>query len=190
MIQNRSECTRDAILRSFAGLLFRQGFDDISVREIVAAAAVARSTFYEHFSSKEDVLCTSMGQFFDVLARCVSDEEQPAGLVVLLAHFWENRRLTDAIFSGTPRKIIALSLSEMVEARLREDAVDERLLPDRLAAIHIGEAQLALVEGWLRGRAPAKVNDMAAALHRSSRASARAMTRTHRLETDGCAAIL
>lgn len=187
MIQTRSERSRNAILRSFAELLFRQGYDDVSVRDIVAGAAVARSTFYEHFSSKEDVLCTSMGRFFEVLARCVSEEDQPTGLINVLAHFWANRRLTDAIFSGTPRKIIALSLSEMVEARLRERSSDKLLLPHRLASIQIGEAQLALVEGWLRGRAPAPVNDVAAALHGSSRALAAAITRMSLLETNGSA---
>jgi len=39
------------------------------------------------------------------------------------------------------------------------------------------EAQLALVESWLRGRAFADPGDMAAALHRSSLASAAALVR-------------
>ena len=177
-IERRRERTRDAILSAFVRLIFREGFENISVQKIVVEAAIARSTFYEHFSSKEDVLRASMARFFTVFARCVSINEPRAKLMNVLHHFWENRRLTDAIFIGTPRQIIALSLSEMIEARLRELTREELLLPRRLAAIHIAEAQLALVESWLRGRAFARVEDVAEALYRSSRQSAAAMMRT------------
>lgn len=180
-IETRSERTRAAILRAFVDLLFRGGFENISVQAIVAEAGTARSTFYEHFSSKEDVLRASMAQFFVVFALCISSDDQPADLTNVLAHFWENRRLTDAIFSGAPRKIVALSLSEMVEARLREASNEGLILPHRLAAIHIAEAQLALIENWLRGRAFAQTADVATALHQTSRASAAAMARANAL---------
>lgn len=175
-LERRGERTRSAILGAFVGLMFRDGFDHISVQNIVAAAGIARSTFYEHFSSKEDVLRASMAQFFIVLARCVPGDDQTAELTRVLDHFWQNRRLTDAIFAATPRRILALSLSEMVEAQLRERS-GELVLPPRLAAIHIAEAQLALVESWLRGRAFAHSRDVAAALQQSSQASAAALGR-------------
>lgn len=171
-IETRGERSRAAILRAFVELIFREGFERVSVRGIVAGAGVARSTFYEHFSSKEDVLRASMAQFFEVLARCVSGEAQPPDLLPVLAHFWENRRLTDA---GIPRRILALSLSEMIETRLRERG-EALLLPARLVAIQLAEAQLALVESWLRGRAYARAEDVAAALYQSSRGSANALS--------------
>jgi AcrR family transcriptional regulator len=173
-IESRSERCRAAILRSFVELIFRDGFENISVQAIVARAGTARSTFYEHFSGKEDVLRASMTQFFEVLALSVTSEDQPPELPQVLAHFWENRRLTDAIFAGAPRRILGLSLSEMIEARLRDRKL---LLPHRLVAIQLAEAQLALVENWLRGRAFARVDEMATALHQSSLASANALIR-------------
>lgn len=177
-IETRSERTRTAILRAFVDLIFRDGFENASVQRIVGEAEIARSTFYEHFSGKEDVLRASMAQFLIVLAQCVLADDCPSGLRLVLAHFWENRRLADAVFSGTPRRIVALSLSEMIEARLHALQSKQLLLPYRLAAIHIAEAQLALVESWLRGRAFARVDDMAEALHRTSKASAMALVAT------------
>jgi AcrR family transcriptional regulator len=175
-LDSRAEQTRSLLLRTFAELVFRNGFENISVQGIATAAGVARSTFYEHFSGKEDVLRASMAQFFSVIAQCVSNETEPRHLGNVLAHMWENRRLTDAIFSGAPRKIIAQSLGEMIEARLHELHDGKPLtLPYRLAAIHIAEAQLALIENWLRGRAFARVEQMCATLSRSARASALAL---------------
>lgn len=178
MIESRGERSRTAILGAFVELIFRDGFEKISVQGIVAGAGIARSTFYEHFSSKEDVLRASMAQFFEVLARCVSSQNLPDGLEEVLRHFWQNRRLTDAIFAVTPRRILSLSLSEMIEKRIRDHG-EALMLPHRLIAIHLAEAQLALVEAWLRGRAFGAVEDVATALHQSARASAAALTRAN-----------
>lgn len=173
-IESRSERSRTAILHAFVELIFSDGFENISVQAIVAKAGIARSTFYEHFSSKEDVLRASMAKFFEEFAQCVSGEDKPSELVHVLAHFWQNRRLTDAIFAGAPRRILGLSLSEMIEARLRDRKL---LLPHRLAAIQLAESQLALVENWLRGRAFAHVEDLAEALRQTSLAGANALIR-------------
>jgi AcrR family transcriptional regulator len=133
----RSEKTRRQITSAFTGLVFANGFENVSVLEVVAAAKVARSTFYEHFSGKEDVLRVCMSRFFAVIAECVARDTAPAELTRVLNHLWDNRRLTDAVFSGVPRVILARALSEMVEAHLRGMNQGAPLaLSYRLAAIH------------------------------------------------------
>lgn len=176
ILDNRSERTRAALVGAFVTLMFRDGFENISVQGIAAEAGMARSTFYEHFSGKEDVLRASMAHLLTPLADCVTCEVEPPEVPMVLGHMWENRRLADAIFTGAPRKIVVLSLCEMIEARIRQ-AYDCKplILPLRLAAIQLAEAQLALIENWLRGRAFARAEDMATALHRTSRASAEAL---------------
>ena len=117
-----------------------------------------------------------MSQFLAVIANCVPSATMPGKLTRVLDHLWENRRLTDAIFSGAPRVILARALSEMVEAHLREMNHGEPLaLSYRLAAIHLAEGQLGLVENWMRGRAYCEVVELARGLHNSSRASALAL---------------
>jgi AcrR family transcriptional regulator len=151
----------------------------VSVQRIVAGAGTARSTFYEHFGGKEDILRASMAPFFATFADCVLSECQPDNLAKVLEHMWGNRRLTDAIFTGASRAILARNLSEMVETRLRELHAGAPLtLPYRLAAIMIADAQMTLVESWLRGRAYARQADVGFALHDGSRALAKALART------------
>ena len=176
--ENRSDRTRAALLHAFRDLIFRDGFENISVQRIVVQAGTARSTFYEHFSGKEDVLRASMAPFFEVMADCVPSTKPPDRLGSVLAHMWENRRLGDAVFSGAPRKILAQSFGELVEARLhRHFGGHPLIIPYRLAAIQLAEAQLALVENWLRGRAFASVEGMTEALYRTSRATAESLRR-------------
>ena len=172
----KTDRTRDQIMSAFTRIVFAEGFDTVSVRRILADAGVARSTFYEYFSGKDDVLRTCMSRFLSVMAQCVRDDDEPADLSKVLDHLWGNRRLTDAIFTGSARRILALTLSEMIEIHLRSLSDGARPpLSSRLAAIQLAEGQLALVEAWLRGRAHSGVPELSRALHASSRASAKAL---------------
>ena len=173
-VERRSDRTRTQLMTAFTGLVFAKGFENVSVKEVVDSAGIARSTFYEHFSGKEDVLRACTTQFFEIVANCVCVGAQPPELVKVLGHLWENRRLTDGIFTGHARLILARNQTDLVELRLR--AMSSQLaLPSRLAAIQIAEAQLALIESWLRGRAPCSVETLGDGLFRSSRASALAL---------------
>jgi AcrR family transcriptional regulator len=175
-IPKRSEKTQRQIKSAFTRLVFANGFENVSVLEVVAEAKVARSTFYEHFSGKEDLLRAAMANLFEVMAECVQSDTQPAELNRVLGHLWENRRLTDAIFSGAPRVILARAHGERIETHLRDMNQGKPLaLSYRLAAIHLAEGQMALVENWLRGRAYCETTKLAHALHKSSRASATAL---------------
>ena len=56
----RATRTRRALLNAFVGLILERRYDEITVAAIIARADVGRSTFYEHFRSKDDLLHESM----------------------------------------------------------------------------------------------------------------------------------
>ena len=156
--------------------MFKGGYESFTVSDVAEQANVGRSTFYEHFESKEAILWACMSRMFSVFAESVSSDVQPEKLQGVLEHLWQNRRLADAIFTGTPRLILSRSLAELIEKRVSELAGRRRsLLTPRLASIQIAGAQLVLVETWLRGKAASAPEAMAEALHASSRASAKAL---------------
>ena len=161
-------------MSAFTAIVFAKGFENVSIRQVVRDAGIARSTFYEHFCSKEDVLRACMTKFFSVVADCVIEPDQPPALGRVLDHLWSNRRLTDAIFSGHARNVLARNQVDLVEQKLRTES-SSAILPSRLSAIMIAESQLALLESWMRGRAFCPTDQLAVALHRSSRAAALAL---------------
>ncbi len=165
-------------MAAFSQLHLSRGYAQTTVRNVVQLANVGRSTFYEHFRSKEDILAACMMRFFSSFVACVGAAAPPEALVRVLKHLWENRRLTDAVFTGAPRAVLARSLAAALETRLSDMERDNRsrlLVPTRLAAAQLAEAQLALTEAWLRGKAAASPESLAAALHRTSDAAARAL---------------
>jgi AcrR family transcriptional regulator len=54
--QARSRERVDAIIAAFSGLLAERSFNDVTVRDIAAAAAVPNGTIYQFFDGKEDVM--------------------------------------------------------------------------------------------------------------------------------------
>ena len=162
-------------MSAFTKLVFAKGFENVSASEVAASANVARSTFYEHFSGKADVLRSCMTRLFAIVADCVSAESEPPELLKVLDHLWSNRRLTDGIFTGRARMVLARNQADLVEQRLRVMS-PHLALPSRLAAIQLAEAQLALIESWMRGRAHCPPEQLATGLYRTSRSTALALT--------------
>ncbi|HEY8393822.1 MAG TPA: helix-turn-helix domain-containing protein [Thermaerobacter sp.] len=64
------EAVRNALLREGMRLMSRQGFEATTVDQIAAAAGVAKGTFYNYFTSKEDL---ALAALVSLLAR-VEDE--------------------------------------------------------------------------------------------------------------------
>ena len=53
-----SQITRDAILESALELFGRHGYGSVRVEDVVKAAGVSRTTFYNHFSERDAILAT------------------------------------------------------------------------------------------------------------------------------------
>jgi AcrR family transcriptional regulator len=160
---------------AFTSLVFADGYEKVTVGRVVELADVGRSTFYAHFTGKEDLLGASMAWIFAEVADTVTSDAMPEALEPVLAHMWERRRLSDAIFSGAARLVLARRLADMIEERLSAIAPPDLSCPLRLSSIQLAEMQLALVESWLRGKAHCPPSVLARALHSSSRAAALAL---------------
>jgi AcrR family transcriptional regulator len=162
--------TRAALVEAFGHLVRHRGKGRIRVAEIVALARVGRSTFYDHYSSAEEISLDALSRPFALLADAAAGRGDPAALTGLLAHFWENRRRARDMFdSGRMREKAARLLAGMVADRLgRADVRPAIALP--LASLQLAEAALAPVLAWMRGDAPATPEALARSLCRGGAA--------------------
>ena len=71
----RPRDTRTAILAAFRDLVLARRYSDIRVADIVRRADAGRSTFYEHFRGKDDVLRHSLAAVLTPLAEAVRGYE-------------------------------------------------------------------------------------------------------------------
>ena len=66
----RRQRSRAALLAAFFDQVLRLRYDQISIAGLIAQAGVARSTFYEHFDSKDSLLAESLQFPLAPLACC------------------------------------------------------------------------------------------------------------------------
>jgi AcrR family transcriptional regulator len=176
-VRSRPQPAKTAVLRALAELIETTQYDEITVGQIIERAAVSRSTFYEHFSGKQDLLVSSIGGPFKTLADGILSFPQ-LNLVPLLEHFWSNRAFARGIFSGSIRQRAANVLVIQIETRLGRRQAEPReryRLPRRLIAWQLAETTLGLIAAWLAGEARCSAAELADGLSRSSHAMLEAM---------------
>lgn len=167
--------TRKALVDAFGHLVQHRRRGRIRVAEIVAQAKVGRSTFYDHYSSAEEISLDALSRPFALLADAAAGQGDPAALTELLTHFWENRQRAREMFaSGRMREKAARLLAGMVADRLGQ-ADFEPAIPLPLASLQLAEAALAPVLAWMRGEAPAAPDALARSLCRGGAALAAAL---------------
>lgn len=170
----RSARTREALLHVFLDLLFEQGYEALSVRDIAAHANVGRSTFYEHFAGKDALLRFSLRRPFSVLAEIIGEDQVNDRTIRLLRHFRERRKLGPVLFSYPLRPLLTRALADLIDERLCSCSTAQVMVAQRLISIQLAEAQIALVDQWISGKIACRIEAMAAALHASTNAIVRA----------------
>lgn len=76
------ENQRSRLLAAVARAVAEHGYATLSVKNVIDAAGVSRSTFYEHFSDRQNAVLVAQGEVFDRLAgelrrACASDFDWP-----------------------------------------------------------------------------------------------------------------
>jgi AcrR family transcriptional regulator len=159
---------RRALLTAFARLALSRRYRDFGVEAIVRSAKVARSTFYYHFSGKDDVLLENLRPFIAALAEMPFTLEPSHELRRWVEHIWQQRSAACRLLDGaTGRKIeaaLAFGLCEAFAARLLPPDSDHPLL-----AQHVAGGSLSLLKAWVGHRVTATPSDIAHILWRGAR---------------------
>jgi AcrR family transcriptional regulator len=166
--RGRRRPTCAALIGAFNDIVLRVPYDSIRVADIVARARVGRSSFYEHFSDKDDLLRTTLAAPFSALGALLDESEANAALThatFLLEHFAGNRHRALAMLRGPPHRHLVRALREQLVGRLR-GIVDRRALQ----ATQLAGAMLATLEAWLGGEFDAPAAVLAAELRDVARA--------------------
>ena len=152
---------KGAILAAMVELMGEKRWVEISVGDIVDRADVARSTFYKHFSSKEDVLLASMQPMLCILAQREGDLSWRADLDRLLEHYWASRSLARGVFGGERASVVERALRD--EAFVGMDG-DANIATRQMAAIRMAAGRIALIREWVKGEISAKPHIVADAI--------------------------
>jgi len=151
--------TRDALGDALIALMQEKSFDTITVQDVLDRACVSRSTFYSHYSDKDDLLMSDADEFFEALAMALSARGDKSDRVFPVKEFFSH--LADAqpfykalVKSGKFQENMELARGHFargIERRLSELPRSRSIPANELPAIaftHAG-ALLSLLAWWL-----------------------------------------
>jgi AcrR family transcriptional regulator len=175
-LDRRSERTRQALHQALMRLVVERGYDAVSVSDIVDAANVGRSTFYGHFTDKDDLLRSLAGTLRIVLvaqhgmiaAGATSRDSRVLGFTRFMTqHLKEQRVLYLAFMRSRAGPMVLDSirhgLCDIVRKELPADPVPARMPNRELTVQFLVGAYLSVLTWWLDGGAKGEADDIEAA---------------------------
>jgi AcrR family transcriptional regulator len=170
---SQSQTARRALLDAFAELALSRRYHEFGVGLIARQANVARSTFYYHFRSKDELLLQNLAPMFAALAGLAVAERPSVEVEAWAAHVWEHRTRATRMFAGSTGRRMASALASEVQSALQAHADDpaaRRVAP--LIADQIAGGMLGLLQSWTSGRAAASPTEIVRLLWLGARAAA------------------
>lgn len=156
--------TQTSLQDAFLALIRKKGYEAITITDICAAANVGRSTFYAHFTGKDDLKRKGLAHLRHALvthqkARQGTSKERPAPALsfslMLFQHARENLDLYRAL-AGSRGGTIALDtiraiLTDLIrdELRANEGQSSKATIPRDLVVQYLVGAYMSVLTWWL-----------------------------------------
>src|SRR5215216_1432352 len=86
--------TRDVLGDALIALMQEKSFETITVQDVLDRAHVSRSTFYTHYSDKDDLLMSDAEEFFEAISMALSAHGDKSDRVFPVQEFFAH--LSDA----------------------------------------------------------------------------------------------
>lgn len=158
-VDRRVTRTQTALREALIELILERGWDEISVQDICDRADIGRSTFYGHFTCKEELLTSAFGDLRKTLrAQQMNsgDLRTPVfGFVQgLIEHVYENQRLFRAVIGKRSGLAIQRRFRQLLIELVNEDLTLGGIPVARRAAggHYIAGALFELLTWWIDSR--------------------------------------
>lgn len=183
----RVQRTRELLQKALIELISERGYDAITIQDIVDRANVGRTTFYLHYSSKDELFISCheaivsefhFGPLYPLSREELLSPEAPPGMTSAYRHLEDARALLYPILQGKDSLLILRRIrdwsTQEIEASLRAAFAEaDSTIPFDVLANYLAGARIALVQWWLEKRQPYTPENLAQTFHRLQRAAIR-----------------
>jgi AcrR family transcriptional regulator len=166
-IDRRTARSRRALHEALIALILRKGYDAITVQDLIDEADIGRSTFYAHYTGKEDLLRAG----FEALRADLADAQRRAEAarasradtvtswplafsLALFEHACGHRHVYRALISGRGGAIATSEMRRVLSDVVRNELTaswDDRMVPRDLAVEFVVTTFLTVLT-WLLKR--------------------------------------
>jgi AcrR family transcriptional regulator len=167
------------IQEALVALVLEKGYDAVTVTDVIDRADVGRSTFYAHFTDKQDVLLSNVAELaFLRPAPARGPGELFAFSLPMFEHVREQERLVRALLGrrggGPVREHGERLLADLVRSELLAAGAPASAGLDLLVVCVVG-AFMGLLRAWVDGETTASPAELDAAFRAAVEPGARAM---------------
>lgn len=167
LIDRRVARTKATLQQAHISLILEKGYDAITVDDICNAANVGRSTFYAHYTSKDDLRRSGLEHLRkelvdrqkDALAKPGNIRDRSLGFsLAMFEHARDHIDLYKALVGGRGGAIALGTIRQILSELVRNElaAVDKKaadVIPRELVVQYVVGAFMAVMTWWLDGGA-------------------------------------
>lgn len=177
-MDRRQQKTREAIFEAFSEILTFKPFSRITVQEIIDAANVGRSTFYDHFATKDDLL---KEMCIDIFSHIFSEEltserthdfssleknNIDALVTHLLYHLQDNRKKISGMLNSASSELFLRFFKKYLNNFvavyfIREGSLQQGKVPEDFLVNHITGSFIEALRWWFDQKNPCSPEELA-----------------------------
>lgn len=150
----RSVRTREALRQAFLELLERKPLDQITIREIAAAADVGYTTFFRHYSAKEEILdeiaADQIHRLVGMTVPIMDKMDTRASCLAMCSYVDEHRALWTTLLTGGAASAVREELIRVSQKVAAERGPSTDWLPADVGVILAATVIIELLTWWLR----------------------------------------
>src|SRR5664279_1510483 len=169
-IDSRVKHTRNALGDALLALMQEKAFETITVQEILTRAGVGRSTFYSHYTDKDDLFLSDMEDFLELMSTLLERAHDSSHRVLpvreLFQHVSEMRHMHNLLVtSGKMRDFLELGqgyFARAIERRIGDLLAIRQVAASRTTAIaeSYAGAFFSLLLWWMSQAQPPSPAEM------------------------------
>ena len=164
-MDRRQQKTRTAIFNAFETLLTQKNYNKITVREIIDTADVGRTTFYDHFETKDELLRELCEHLFRHVFSNHSGienphnvpltEGDPKGIIThILCHLKDNGHSIARLIAGESSEIFLTYFKKYTDDLLMKTLLNKMTpklqIPESFLKNHISGSFVNMIQWWIR----------------------------------------
>jgi AcrR family transcriptional regulator len=167
VLDRRIQRTRDTLREALMQLMVEYGWDAIDVRTLCKWANIGRSTFYQHYPNKEELLKANFAGLRDALmAQAQAGPAQPGKLAFvsgLVAHVHEAQEVFRALLGRRSGHYVQDRFRELLIELVQAGTTSKARNWQATAQAHyLGGALCELLAWWLGSNRPHKPSEIEA----------------------------
>lgn len=169
-IDRRAARTRGALYDALAALIVQKDYEKITIHEILENANVGRSTFYAHFTSKDDLLAGGLSRLRTMLADGAANDAEDASRwsysATAFQHVSEYRQIYYSLAGTHAGDVVLEALRSVIEEHVSRHGSIQWRVPRELGARHVAGTFMTIVAWWLERNPDLPVEEVDRLFHR------------------------